>query len=110
MTSKLLEYLGLRRPILMIAPEGPGARLVRELGAGLVAGPEDSAAIRAAIVRLHREWLTGDERIVDAATTLRWTRRETARSMAASLDAAIGWPRLSGDAEPAGDEAGRPSR
>jgi hypothetical protein len=89
MTSKLLEYLGLRRPILMLAPEGPGVRLVRELRAGAVAAPDDRAAIQAALAELYSQWRSGSEQIASAAEAIRFTRRETARSMAALLDAAV---------------------
>jgi glycosyltransferase involved in cell wall biosynthesis len=89
MTSKLLEYLGLRRPILMLAPEGPGVRLVRALEAGAVAAPDDQAAIQAAVAELYAQWRSRSERILQTADAMRWTRRETARSMAALLDAAV---------------------
>jgi hypothetical protein len=88
MTSKLTEYFGLRRPILMLAPAGPGARLVRVAGAGLVAAPDDESAIASAVVELYDDWLAGSERVVAPEVAAAWTRRATARSIAMLLDAA----------------------
>ena len=43
--SKLIDYLGARRPIFGITPAGTAANLIRELN-GWVADPSDSAGIR----------------------------------------------------------------
>jgi glycosyltransferase involved in cell wall biosynthesis len=88
LTSKLSEYLGLRRPVLMLAPDGPARMLVEASGAGLVAEPDDTAAIAAAISRLFDEWRAGTERQADAETLRRLTRRDTARAVAEALDRA----------------------
>jgi glycosyltransferase involved in cell wall biosynthesis len=88
MTSKLPEYLGLRRPVLMLAPPGPGRELVIRLQAGMAAEPDDVEGIRTAIRQLHQDWQTGRERIADPASLARLTRRESARQMARVLDCA----------------------
>jgi glycosyltransferase involved in cell wall biosynthesis len=49
LAGKLYECLALRRPIVVIAPEGPATRLVRELNAGASGDPGDADAIAAAI-------------------------------------------------------------
>jgi hypothetical protein len=49
MTGKIYEYLALRRPILLIGPDGPAARLVVENSAGCVAHPDDVDDIERAI-------------------------------------------------------------
>jgi glycosyltransferase involved in cell wall biosynthesis len=90
MTSKLLEYLGLRRPILMLAPPGPGTRLVESTGAGVVAPPDDVTAITAAVLELYADWKTGHERVATPDVTERWSRRATARAIAELLDTAVG--------------------
>ena len=51
MTGKLYECIALRRPIMLIGPEGPAADLVRSSGAGVVADPDDAPGLRAAIQR-----------------------------------------------------------
>ncbi len=90
LTSKLFEYLGLRRPILMLAPDGPARALVTHLGAGETADPEDLTGISAAVDLLYDRWRSGSERIVQADDLEPFTRRETARLVAAALEAAIG--------------------
>jgi glycosyltransferase involved in cell wall biosynthesis len=80
MTGKVYEYLATGRPILCVAPEdNRAARLVRELGAGIVADPEDPDAIHAAVLDLHARWRAGelatDERV--RATVLERFSRET---------------------------------
>jgi glycosyltransferase involved in cell wall biosynthesis len=55
--SKLVEYLGARRPILAITPRGPAADLVNEAG-GVVADPDDPPAVATALrtaIRVARD-------------------------------------------------------
>jgi glycosyltransferase involved in cell wall biosynthesis len=49
LTGKIYEYLALRRPILMVAPAGPGTALIEEANAGVTADPGDESAIDRAI-------------------------------------------------------------
>jgi glycosyltransferase involved in cell wall biosynthesis len=88
MTSKFLEYLGLRRPILLLAPEGAARRLLADLGVGLAADPTDEPAIEAAVVALYEEWAADRERRADPATLAGFTRRATAERFARALDVA----------------------
>jgi glycosyltransferase involved in cell wall biosynthesis len=67
--SKLVDYVGARRPIFAMTPPGPAASLVRELG-GTVADPSDPAAAAAALARFVRALRSsrsfgpwGDERV-----------------------------------------------
>jgi glycosyltransferase involved in cell wall biosynthesis len=50
--GKLYEYMGAGRPILALVPESEAADLVRGLGWGEVAPPDDAEAIAAALGRL----------------------------------------------------------
>jgi glycosyltransferase involved in cell wall biosynthesis len=52
LTGKLFEYLRLGRPILACCPPGDAADLVRSLGAGSLADPDDAPGIAAALRRL----------------------------------------------------------
>lgn len=88
MTSKLMEYLGLRRPILLLAPPGPGTRLLAELRAGLSAPPDDRAAIEMAVAELFERWMTGSEYMADPEKLRPFSRIETAARVAATLELA----------------------
>jgi glycosyltransferase involved in cell wall biosynthesis len=74
---KVYEYLGAGRPVLALAPpNGEAARVVRAAG-GVVADASDTAGAAEAIIRLYRDWRSGDGSLrtdpsfVDA---LRWDR------------------------------------
>jgi len=60
LSGKVFEYLAAERPILaVVPPDGAAAELVRETGAGLVAGPDDVPGIRDALLELHSRWRDG---------------------------------------------------
>jgi glycosyltransferase involved in cell wall biosynthesis len=61
LSGKVFEYLAAERPILAaVPPDGAAAQLVEETGAGVVAAPDDVAALRAALLELHAKWKAGD--------------------------------------------------
>jgi glycosyltransferase involved in cell wall biosynthesis len=56
----VFEYLAAERPILaLVPPEGAAAQLIRDTGAGVVAPPDDVAAIRDALLEVHARWRDG---------------------------------------------------
>jgi glycosyltransferase involved in cell wall biosynthesis len=60
LSGKVFEYLAAERPILAaVPPDGAAAALIRETGAGLVAAPDDPAAIGAALAELVDRWRAG---------------------------------------------------
>jgi glycosyltransferase involved in cell wall biosynthesis len=60
LSGKVFEYLAAERPVLaVVPPDGAAAELVRETGAGLVAGPDDVPGIRDALLELHARWRDG---------------------------------------------------
>ena len=60
LSGKVFEYLAAERPILAaVPPDGAAAELIRETGAGVVADPDDVAALKAALVELHARWAAG---------------------------------------------------
>jgi glycosyltransferase involved in cell wall biosynthesis len=60
LSGKVFEYLAAERPVLaVVPPDGAAAELVRETGAGLVAGPDDVPGIRDALLELHSRWSDG---------------------------------------------------
>jgi glycosyltransferase involved in cell wall biosynthesis len=62
--GKVFEYVAAERPILAAVPvEGAAARLIEEIGAGVVAPSDDVDALRAALVELHARWKRGELRV-----------------------------------------------
>jgi len=58
--GKIFEYLAAERPILAAVPTaGAAANLIREADAGVVVPPDDSAAIREALLGLEARWRAG---------------------------------------------------
>jgi len=60
LSGKVFEYLAAERPILAAVPtEGAAAELIEETGAGVVAAPDDVAALTSALRALHDAWAGG---------------------------------------------------
>ena len=59
--GKVFEYLAAERPILAaVPPGGAAARLIEEVGAGVVAAADDVGALQAALLELHARWQRGE--------------------------------------------------
>src|SRR5206468_1085536 len=59
--GKVFEYVAAERPILAaVPPGGAAARLIEEVGAGVVAPADDVDALRAALLELHARWQRGE--------------------------------------------------
>jgi len=55
-TGKLFEYIGPRKPILGLVPEGAARSALQEYEASVVVEPTDISGIANAIDRLYRQW------------------------------------------------------
>ena len=64
-TGKLFEYLGARRPVLVLGEDSEAARIVRDAGAGMAARGDDSAAIASALETLVDQGLDAPRRGVE---------------------------------------------
>ncbi|MFQ5510766.1 MAG: glycosyltransferase [Candidatus Krumholzibacteriia bacterium] len=85
--GKLYEYLGARRPILALAPEGEAGDLIRRLGRGEVARQEDEQEIAERIGRMYEKYLRGSlDRDYDLSTIPDCTREGNAGKLADYLD------------------------
>lgn len=88
LTGKLFEYLGARKPILALAPEGDAAELIRATNAGIVVHPSDVPQIKAALLDRYQRWqrkaLTNDN--LDEAKVRAFDRRELTRRLGEVLD------------------------
>ncbi len=72
LSGKVFEYLAAERPILAaVPPDGAAADLIREAGAGVVAAPDDPAALREALVELHGRFTNGGLPAVELPAGLR---------------------------------------
>lgn len=91
-SGKLFEYLASGRPLLCLAPrENLASRLVEEWNAGIVADPDDEAAIGDAILELWRRWEEDglpDQKEVRARVLERYSRRSNAARLARVLEEA----------------------
>jgi glycosyltransferase involved in cell wall biosynthesis len=76
--SKLYEYIGAGRPVLLFADGGESGALVRELGAGVVVPSGDPGGLEAALESIARgEAGAGPPGAIDA-----WRRRHTREQLA----------------------------
>jgi glycosyltransferase involved in cell wall biosynthesis len=85
LSGKVYEYLAAGRPILaVVPPDGAAAELVREMGAGVVAAPDDVDGIRDALLELHRRYANSGLPAVelDAGDEERLSRRARVEEMA----------------------------
>jgi glycosyltransferase involved in cell wall biosynthesis len=57
--GKLYEYIGARRPVLALAPDGEAARLVSELRRGAVVSQEDENALADTLSELYSDYENG---------------------------------------------------
>jgi glycosyltransferase involved in cell wall biosynthesis len=89
--GKLYEYIGLRRPVLALAPDGEARDLVVSLRRGEVAPPADVDAIERALrvmITHHREGRL--ETAYDLSPRPEFDRSRLAGDVASVLDAAAG--------------------
>ncbi|MCR4440250.1 MAG: glycosyltransferase [bacterium] len=91
LTGKLYEYIGARKPILALAPEGEAAALIRRLRVGSVVAPNDVQAIKQALVHAYQMWQERRLHLaqVDEAGVAALDRRHLAKELAAVLDAVV---------------------
>jgi hypothetical protein len=90
--GKVFEYIGARRPILAVGPEGDGAALLRTTGAGRVVDRGDVEGIAREVLALYREWSTTGATAFrgDPAQVLGQSRRERTRELAGVLGEVLG--------------------
>jgi glycosyltransferase involved in cell wall biosynthesis len=76
--SKLYEYIGAGRPVLLFADGGETGALVREIGAGLVVPRGDPRALEAALESIAR----GEAAARRPSAIEAWRRRHTREQLA----------------------------
>ncbi len=89
--GKLYEYIGAKRPILAVGPEGEASRLVRELRRGETPRIDRPDEIAAAIETMYRRWRDGTlERAYPVEDVPRFSRRVEAERLGGLLERLIG--------------------
>jgi hypothetical protein len=92
LSGKVFEYLAAERPILaVVPPEGAAARLLTEVGVGVVVGPDDVDGIEGALVDLESRWRPGtlDGMPLDPETRERISRRARVEELAELLHSLV---------------------
>lgn len=92
--GKLYEYVGMRRPILALAPPGEARDLVRTLSRGEVVDPNDESAVAAVIARLLEKHRGGTlDRDYDLTARPELDRAQQTGELAAVLNRVCETPR-----------------
>ena len=89
--GKVFEYLGAKKPILTLAPDGAVADLIRAARAGSVAHNHDIPGIKAAFLEYYRNFVY-DRPVLEPDEELlkKFERREITRRLAGLLDSITG--------------------
>ena len=88
--GKLFEYLGSQRPVLGIGQtDGAMARILADTGAGETFEWDDEAGIRTYVLKRWEKFLSGDDDSVPDNNIEQYSRKATARKMAALLESLI---------------------
>ena len=89
--GKLYEYIGVRRPILALVPDGEAARLITDLRRGIVAPQGDERTIAEILERLFTSYKEGSlDDPFDLSPQLQFTRKSLTGELAGLLDTVAG--------------------
>lgn len=86
LTGKLFEYLGMRKTILALAPEGEASHLIKRLRAGIVVDPSDAGAVAPAVGRLYGLWEEGRLPVPSPGEVSAFERERESSQLAGILD------------------------
>lgn len=84
-TSKLFEYIGTRKPILALVPEGEVRTVLEAYDAAYLTSPHDVSAIAQALARIYADWKTQRLPQGKAEVVRRYDRRLLAGQLAEVL-------------------------
>jgi glycosyltransferase involved in cell wall biosynthesis len=82
-TGKLFEYLGARRPILgIVSPEFEAAHIIKESGAGVAVGADDTEGIERFLLDSYARFKSGTDELSTNGDLSMYERRHTAEQLA----------------------------
>jgi glycosyltransferase involved in cell wall biosynthesis len=85
-SSKLFEYLAMRKPVLALAQDTEAGRIVEELNAGIVVGHNEVENIILALEQLLHQWKNGSLDGYAHADLAPYERRQLTAQLAAAFD------------------------
>lgn len=88
-TGKLYEYIGARKPIFAMVPNGAARQTAEAYGASFIVPPNDVDRIATEIIWLYTLWDEGKLPQPDDHVVQRYNRKEIAGQVAAQLDACV---------------------
>ena len=91
MTGKFFEYIGARRPIFAVVPEGPLKDLIQKGKFGTVASPKDVSQIASQFLSIYKQWKKSGTIFYDPDLSLRsqFDRKYLAEKLAAVVRSVV---------------------
>ncbi|MFQ5571052.1 MAG: glycosyltransferase family 4 protein [Rhodothermales bacterium] len=84
-TGKLYEYIGVRKPILALVPEGAAKETLEPYGAAWVVEPDDVRAIEKTLAVIVQRWKAGTLPVANETYVRQFERRRLTGRLAALL-------------------------
>ncbi len=88
-TGKLYEYMGSRRPILALIPDGEAKNALDKYGASFIADPDDVGAVTSLMRHLLEHWKEGTLPRGDAKYISSYDRRMLAKQVSEVFEEAV---------------------
>ena len=87
--AKIFEYIGLRKPVIVVSDEGELTNFLRKYRFGMAIGLQDEQNARNALVQIYDDVLAGRTEKYICSNPERFSRRELTRKLAAIFDSLI---------------------
>jgi len=85
--GKVFEYIGSKRPVITLAPEGAVAKIIRDTECGLVSNSKDIEGIKKIFLFYYTKFLNNDfNLVVNENKIKKFERREITKQLAQIFD------------------------